>query len=502
MQKAIAETRWTLFFITGVIALLTVLVSYGFATLFVRPVRELQQGAEKIRTGDLSQRLPIHSSDEMGELAHSFNQMAETLEEKTLGLEHRNQELARLVEELKATQHQLLQAEKMAAMGQLVSGIAHELNNPLAGVIGSAELLLTQPRNDENTSEGLRRIYREATRAAKIVRNLLTFARQHKPKKQSIQINKVIEETLELRAYELKTHNIQVITALAEVLPKTVADFYQIQQVLLNLINNAEQAMLEAHGRGVLTLKTRLLQQSRSSTPALVSRLALDPGNVDQQNAGASIEISISDDGPGIPPENLQRIFEPFFTTKEVGKGTGLGLSICYSIIQEHGGRIYATSQVGKGATFIIELPVHTGTGVSEDVHGLEISENRVQIRKQILLVDDEETIGEMVEEVLQQCGYSVDQARNGLEAIKKIQHKDYDLIISDLYMPAMGGQELYRWIKEHHTPLTQRMLFITGDLISQRNQAFLAETGNRYLGKPFSMKEFTRIVQEVLGEG
>jgi PAS domain S-box-containing protein len=247
----------------------------------------------------------------------------------------------RMEEEKQRLEEGLLLAGRLAAIGELAAGIAHELNNPLAAIQGFAQLLTKSNDLNEATKKDLDIIYREAQRAARITQNLLSFARKHKPEKQLISINEALEKTLELRAHEMKANNIELSVQLQPDLPLTMVDFYQIQQVFMNIIINAEQAMVEAHGKGKLVIKTR--------------------------TAGNSIEITFTDDGPGISEEDLNRIFDPFFTTKEVGKGTGLGLSLCHGIVQTHGGRIYAKSKLGKGATFVVEIPIMSeGQAVAE----------------------------------------------------------------------------------------------------------------------------------------
>jgi PAS domain S-box-containing protein len=228
-------------------------------------------------------------------------------------------------------EQQLMMTDRLASIGELVAGIAHELNNPLTGVIGFSQLLMERGVS-EDIKEDLTTISIEAQRAARIVNNLLTFARKHSPVKQSCQINSIIEDVLRLRAYEEKVHNIAVIQQLTPDLPEIMADYFQLQQVFLNIVVNAEYFMAEARGYGTLTISTELFEKY--------------------------IRISIIDDGPGIPQENLSRIFNPFFTTKDVGKGTGLGLSICHGIVSEHGGRITVRSEPGAGTTFIVELPL------------------------------------------------------------------------------------------------------------------------------------------------
>ncbi len=239
--------------------------------------------------------------------------------------------IIRDITERKKMEEQLIVTDRLASIGELAAGIAHEMNNPLTGVIGFAQLLLEKDVPDD-AKEYVKIIYSEAQRTAEVVKNLLAFARKHEPVKQLVNINSIIEKVLELRAYEQKVSNIQVNTHFAPDLPEVMADYFQLQQVFLNIIINAEHFMIEAHRRGTLTITTERTEDI--------------------------IKASFVDDGPGIFEEDLGHLFDPFFTTKETGKGTGLGLSICYGIVTEHGGRIYAESESGKGATFIVELPI------------------------------------------------------------------------------------------------------------------------------------------------
>jgi signal transduction histidine kinase len=235
----------------------------------------------------------------------------------------------------KELQRELYLSSRLASIGELAAGVAHQLNNPLTGVLGFSQRLLRKS-TDEKSSQDLRKIYSEAERATKIVQNLLTFARRRQPKKEYSNVNNIVQSALDLRAYELKTSNIGVITTLVPDLPKIMLDFHQIQEVFLNLILNAEQAMIEANSGGKLTIKTEKNKRY--------------------------IRISFTDDGPGIPAEHLDKIFDPFFTTKGEKGGTGLGLSVCHGIITEHGGKIYAKSKPGKGTTFFAELPIRSKT--------------------------------------------------------------------------------------------------------------------------------------------
>jgi len=243
----------------------------------------------------------------------------------------------------KHLQQQLYLSSRLAAIGELAAGVAHEINNPLTGIIGFSQRLLRKS-TDEKVRQDSERIHSEAQRAAKIVQNLLTFARRHESKKEYSNINDILQKTLELRAYELKTSNIEVVTDLAPSLPKTEADFQQIEEVFLNIVINAERAIIETKSEGKLTIQT--------------------------QEVGDYIRVSFTDNGHGIPAEHLDQLFDPFFTTRGERGGTGLGLSICHGIVVDHGGRIYTRSEPGQGATFIVELPV-----ITEEVEKSEIVE-------------------------------------------------------------------------------------------------------------------------------
>jgi len=240
--------------------------------------------------------------------------------------------LLRDITEEREMQERLYLTDRLASVGQMAAGVAHELNNPLTGVVALSQLLLETGAPSE-MKEDLETIRKEGQRAASIVKNLLSFARSHTTSIQSVDINAVICEVLNLRAYEDRANNIEITTHLAPNLPEIMSDRFQMQQVFLNIVLNAEQAMILSKGRGNIMVTTEPIK--------------------------GFVRISFADDGPGIPPEIMNRIFDPFFTTKEVGKGTGLGLSICYGIVANQGGNIYARSKQGKGATFVVELPIN-----------------------------------------------------------------------------------------------------------------------------------------------
>jgi signal transduction histidine kinase/CheY-like chemotaxis protein len=362
---------------------------------------------------------------------------------------------------------QLLQSEKMTALGELVAGVAHEVNNPLASILGYGQLLSARDLAPD-ARRYVDTICSEADRAGKIVRNLLTFARKHPPEKKYLGLNGIVEKTLELKAYHFRSSQIEVDKDLAADLPLTMLDFHQIQQVILNLLNNAEQAMGESGRGGRIHVSTRA--------------------------AGDRLELRVSDTGPGIPPEIQDRIFEPFFTTKKEGKGTGLGLSLCYGIVQEHGGTIAIENGPEKGATFLVRLPVleeppALPLGNAEGPAGKPASGLR------LLVIDDEPSIQNFLVDLLRSRGHAVDTASDVPEAIRKIERNGHDVIISDMKMPRGTGKDIYAAAARRSPLLARRIIFTTGDGASAATQQFVRETGNEVLLKPCRIEEIEQAI-------
>ena len=380
-------------------------------------------------------------------------------------------------DETREIYHQLLQAEKMAALGQTVSGVAHELNNPLATILTRAERLAQHPSLDAALAPSVTTIVGEAERAARIVRSLLTFARKRQTTRAMVDLNQLVRETLALRAYEQRVTNIAVLDALAAGLPQVFADGHQLQQVLLNLIINAEQAMGAAHGRGQLLVRS-------------------------WHDAGrGAVVLEVHDDGPGIPEEMQARIFDPFFTTKEVGQGTGLGLTVAYAIVQEHGGQLRLASDPTGGTSFVLELPVTTVRVPAAQGPRMQQVESVVRGSASILVVDDEVALGAAVCEALRDAGYAVEQVTDGEQALARATTTRFDLLVCDLRMPKLDGRALYARLRETVPPAghAPRMLFMTGDVIATDAEQFLDASGSLWLAKPFRLADMVRAVREAL---
>jgi len=364
----------------------------------------------------------------------------------------------------------------MSSMGKLVAGIAHELNNPLMGIMGFSQLLMDAP--DEKTlgevKGKLEKIYHESMRTARIVQNLLTFARATGSKMEYADINELIRNTLELREYALRSNNIEVRLSLAPDLPLTMVDKYQMQQVFINIMNNAEDAMLGASGRGVLEITTK--------------------------SSEGRIEIIFADDGPGVPREVLGKVFDPFFTTKDVGRGTGLGLSITHGILAEHGGDIILENRPEGGALARISLPVRA----ADTAEARAAQDRRARFSgmgaKTILLVEDEPSIRESMAVFLEEQGLTVDEAQSGAEALSFIDEKDYDVILTDLKMAGLSGVELYREATKRRPNLGKRFVMLTGDVFSEDTRAFFEEHGCPYLLKPFELPDLLAVLEGLLG--
>jgi two-component system NtrC family sensor kinase len=373
--------------------------------------------------------------------------------------------------ETRRLQEHLIQSEKLSAIGQLIAGVAHELNNPLASVLGFADFLVESGDVPAHLAEPLRVIQQEAQRAGAIVKNLLTFARRQERDRRRLAIGTVLERTIALLRGQLLGLHVEIELSVDAGLPEIDGNLNQLQQVFLNLANNAAQAIASTgrDGGGHLLVHAR------------------------RQADGVAVDVT--DDGPGIPEELHHRVFEPFFTTKPEGEGTGLGLSICMGIVKEHGGRITLDSAPGRGATFTLEFPaacLAPPAGPAPESHRPGAG--------RILLVDDEPPFLHYMRATLTAWGHQVEVATDGQEAITRALDGHYDLIITDVRMPNMGGRELYERLSREAPDVAARVVFSTGDAVGDNTMAFLERTGRPVLHKPFKLAELRRVLATTLG--
>ncbi|MDB6056102.1 MAG: Multi-sensor hybrid histidine kinase [Verrucomicrobiales bacterium] len=373
-------------------------------------------------------------------------------------------------------EQQLRQAEKLSALGQMISGIAHELNNPLAVIKGYLELILAHHSMNDQTRADLDKVATEANRAAKLVKNFLAFAREQPPEKKLVSLNELVMRVSELRKFDLLVAGAELVTDLDARLPLTCADEDQLQQVIMNLLSNSLHALLDASRSPVLKISTRV--------------------------QGSMILVSVEDNGPGIPREIQERIFEPFFTTKSVGNGTGLGLSIAHSILSEHHGRIsYYTAGLG-GAGFLIEIPVTELPIKPFQTEPLPPRELPPQTRQKpalILVLDDEKSIADLLAEMLSLIGHFPIVANSPPQALSLMEKHEFDLILSDYRMPVMNGQEFYKVVCTRKPALCRKIIFLTGDVVNEETLSFLKQVGNPHLAKPFQLTTLQKTIDEVL---
>ncbi len=418
---------------------------------------------------------PLNLKEVQTVIRHALRQQRLLIENQDLveSIQQSYTELSKEVADRKRTEEILAErTAALAALGELASEIAHELNNPLASVMTFAHLLKSRDLPG-GAGEDVEKIYAEAQRAAKVVHNLLAFARHHEPEKAYADVVGAVSRAVSLKAGDLRANNIEVRTHYESGLPKTMLDEHQMTQVFLNIVANADQAMTEHNGRGTLWIRG--------------------------WKEGSSLRFSFRDDGPGISPEHLEKIFDPFYSTKEAGKGTGLGLSMCHRMVRAHGGKIWAESAEGEGTTFYVELPIKGPQGGEA---GEEGEEAVGKIRgKWILVVDDEAGFTDPLCRILSHAGHVVEVARDGEEAWQAIGRKRYECILMDVRMPGVGGKELYRRIKEQDEGLAKRVIFATGDTLNPETQEFLESTGNAWLGKPFTVEELEGRIQECLAQ-
>ncbi len=381
--------------------------------------------------------------------------------------------------EKRRLQDQLLQSEKMSAIGQLIAGVAHDLNNPLASVVGFADLLGEAEDVPERLEEPLAVIRQEAERASGIVRNLLSFARRQEGERQIQSIRPILESTIQLLKNQLMAQQVDLAFTAEPGLPEVEVHANQIKQVFVNIINNAAQAIRGAHVSG--------------GRITVLAKCWLD-----------GVAVSVSDNGPGMPESVAQHVFEPFFSTKSEGEGTGLGLSICGGIVKEHGGSITVDPGLGSGATFTVELPgaaaarLATATELVTEAASPAAAGPATSERLRVLVVDDEPHILHYMQATLESWGHVVVLASDGSQALKRALTQPFDLIICDLRMPRLGGREMYQTLAQMHPAVAGRMVFATGDTVRGDTLQFLERLGRPFLQKPFKLDELRRVLADV----
>jgi PAS domain S-box-containing protein len=379
------------------------------------------------------------------------------------------EETRQAYENLRRTQEQLLHSERLAAVGQLISGVAHELNNPLTAILGYSQLLTSSGHLGPQGIEYSEKLYKQAQRTHRIVQNLLSFARQHKPERIPVKMNQTLEETLALRDYDLRMNNIRVHLDLASDLPATAADPHQLQQVFLNMVNNAVDAILERSNEGDLWVRTAM--------------------------EGDRLVIEFTDSGPGV--KDPLRVFDPFYTTKPVGKGTGLGLSICYGIVTEHGGTIRVRNVPTRGACFTIDLPCQPVMA-----SGLPLASPKADPGRDahILLLDHDESVLEAVSTFLRGRNHRVHSARNMQEARAALEELSFDVVVADFQLADVSnGGGLESWLTQHKPALCRRLIWMCAIAPSGEAAERISESNSRILQKPFKVSELLAAVDEML---
>lgn len=387
----------------------------------------------------------------------------------------------------------LLQTEKLAALGQMVSGIAHELSSPLTSILGYSQRLLAEQDAHGRTSEA-RQIYQEAERASTILRQLLLNSRETIPERRLVSLNQIVTSALELQRFSLAAEKVRVELDLDAALPFIFGDAGRLQQVVINLLGNARQAMQERSEEGVLRLRTRRAGDRR-------------------------VLLEVADNGPGIPEAIQARIFDPFFTTKPAGVGTGLGLAIVLGVVREHGGQVRVQSPPQGGALFQIEIPAASERQREDALSSprwegkalpvqqpqpVSVATLRAPPRSmakdaRVLVVEDEPTVARLIADVLEDEGMQVDVLLDGREALDRAARETYDLVICDMKMPGLDGQHFYRSLARTGNSLRERFLFVTGDVMAAQTRQFLERHCLPHVAKPFRVEELTEKVHAVL---
>jgi len=376
-------------------------------------------------------------------------------------------------EELARQRESLHQREKLAALGSLLAGVAHELNNPLSVVVARAVLL--EEQGEPKARAAAQKIRTAAERCARIVRTFLAMARQQQPERGPVAINDVVTDALDIAAYAVRTSSIDVTVELAHDVPLVYADADQLHQVMLNLIINAQQSLQEHAPPRRLRVAT-----------------AFDA-------ATGVVRVSVADNGPGIPPALRARIFEPYFTTKPIGIGTGVGLAVSLGIAEAHGGTLVVDSPPEGGAVFTVTLPVGTLPAVDP---ASALPWKTGTRRRTILVVDDEAEIREALADILLGERHRVVTATSGREALERLSAGHFDVILTDVRMPDIDGRALYHEIERRWPGRARRVVFVTGDTLASALREFVHASGRPVIEKPFLPSEVRRVVAELTADG
>jgi len=378
--------------------------------------------------------------------------------------------VGRDITEVKKGREQLQLAYRLSTMGEVISGVAHELNNPLSAVIGYSQLLMARESSDSRDVRMLKSIHDSAWRCQRIVQNLVSFGSKHQSEKRFLGVNGVLDNVVDLKAYQLMADGVTLDKEFDPQLPCTMLDFHQLEQVFVNLLNNAHHALMEIPKGRRIVVRTR--------------------------SEDGRVFAEIVDNGPGIPPEIRGKLFDPFFTTKRPEDGIGLGLSVSYGIVRDHGGALTVSSAPGLGAVFTVELPIVEDT--TEQVEVVEpkaVAQPEIPAGTRILVVDDEPAIRDLFVDILEGFPVRVDTAHNGMEAMRKILEGYYDLVISDLKMPELDGPTFFREVTKKRPEMVRRMIFTTGDLAGTATTAFLEDANLPVIHKPIDIRTAVEVI-------
>jgi DNA-binding response OmpR family regulator len=406
---------------------------------------------------------------------------AETIVE----LERRHAELTAAYEQLRSTQGQLVQASKLAALGELVAGVAHELNNPLAIILGNAELL--PPMQDEEDRRAVRQIIDAAQRGRRVIQSLITFARHGKVEAEWHDPRDLIARVLDLKRNTFETGHIKLEVRYSPDLPMLWGDGPQLQQVLLSLLLNAEQALAGREYSNVV------IQVSAAAAPieppGLLPELRPAAGAAHGER---QVVIDIADDGPGIAPSVHDRLFDPYVTTRPLGQGAGMGLAIAYAIVQQHGGTLEVATAANQGTTFRIALPTGRGetTGTAPNPMAAQGAAGG-----RVLVIDDEPAIVDLVTRLLARHGYAVVGMGNARGALDQLRREHWDTVLCDIRMPDMDGLSFHRHLQEAQLETPPRLVIMTGDTSNARTEDFLQRYNLPVLRKPFTRQELLDVL-------